>query len=65
MKDSYETKILKFKRIFSLLPPSERDLPIVKLDKKIFTWREVYKEIVKKTELSEKLLKEMEEVGLI
>ncbi|MGC8812452.1 MAG: hypothetical protein ACP5O8_02590 [Candidatus Aenigmatarchaeota archaeon] len=58
-------EISKFRRIFSCLPEGERKLPIVKVDDRIFTWEEAYKEIIKKTSLGVKILKELKEMGLI
>jgi hypothetical protein len=43
-----QKEVLKFKRIFSLLPPAERKLPIVKVGDKFYTWEEAYEEIKKK-----------------
>ena len=56
---------LKFKRIFSLLPVSERKLPVVSMGKKLYTWETINKEVNKKTVLAEKLLKELKKTGLL
>jgi hypothetical protein len=58
-------KVLTFKRLFSILPPAERRLPIVKIDNKLYTWEEVYKEVIKSSKLADKMLKELERIGLL
>jgi hypothetical protein len=58
-------KVLTFKRLFSLLPPAERSLPIVKIDNKLYTWEDVHKEVIKNSKLADKMLKELEKMGLL
>jgi len=56
----------RFLIIFSRLPQAERNLPIVKVDEKILTWNDIYREIKKeKSELKEKILKKLNKMGLI
>jgi hypothetical protein len=57
--------LLKFKRIFSSLPLSEKKLPIVKINNRFYTWEEIYKEIKKKSVLSEKMLEQLKKMGLV
>ncbi|RLI95941.1 MAG: hypothetical protein DRP00_06070 [Candidatus Aenigmatarchaeota archaeon] len=59
------SKISKFKILYSNLPPSERKLPIIKIGGKFFTWEEVYEEIRRSTKLKDKILKELEKMGVI
>ena len=62
---SHGKKISKFRRFFSILPPAERRMPIVKVNNRIFTWEEIHKEIIKGSKLSKKLLSKLGEVGLL
>lgn len=65
MNKELEAKISKMRRIFSRLPPAEKKMPIVEVENKILSWEEAYREVIKKSEISEKILKRLEELGLL
>jgi len=58
-------KVLTFKRLFSILPPAERKLPIVKVNNRFYTWEEIYSEVKKSSRLASKMLKELKRLGLL
>jgi len=47
-------------RWYSRIPEMEKDLPIILLDNKVYTPREIYEEVVKGTELGDKLQMKLE-----
>ena len=55
----------KFMRIFSLLPSSEKKLPVVKVGNKIYSWEEAYKEIKKSSAIAKKIIKNLKRNGLL
>ena len=55
----------KFVRVFNSLPLPERDLVCVVIDDEGITWRLAYEEIKKKTELGERIQKQLEDLKLI
>ena len=55
----------RFRIVFSRLPAGERKLPIVKIDKKIFTWEEAYDEIKKNTKVGKEILKKLKKMGIL
>ncbi|MCD6371163.1 MAG: hypothetical protein J7L39_00400 [Candidatus Aenigmarchaeota archaeon] len=55
----------RFRIVFSRLPPGERKLPIVKVDKKFFTWEEAYKEIKNNTKVGKEILKKLKKMGIL
>ncbi|MEM0473335.1 MAG: hypothetical protein QXF88_01280 [Candidatus Aenigmatarchaeota archaeon] len=57
--------VSKFIRIMSILPQSERKLPVIKLEERIYTWDDILNEVKKKTKDGERLLKELKKMGLL
>jgi len=55
----------KFVKVYNNLPPPERDLVCVVIDKDGITWRLAYEEIKKDTELGKRIQKKLEEMNLI
>jgi hypothetical protein len=60
-----EEKREKFLKIYANIPDSLREDIIVVIDEKTYTWNTAYFEIKNKTELGEKVLKELEIIGII
>jgi len=60
-----EDKRAKFIKIFSNVPENLRGDIIVVIDKKPYTWNTAFLEIEDNTELGNKILKNLEEVGII
>lgn len=55
----------RFRKVYSLLPDSERKMVIVIIDERTFTWEEAYKEIKDGSELGERVQKGLEDLDLI
>ena len=55
----------RFTKVFSSLPPAERNLVCVVIDEDGISWRLAYEEIKEKTELGEEIQKQLEEQELI
>jgi len=56
----------RFRIVFSRLPQAERNLPIVKVDERILTWNDIYKELMKeRSRLKERALRKLNKMGLI
>jgi len=60
-----EEKRAKFLRIYADVPDSLREDIIVVIDGKTYTWNTSYLEIKENTELGKKILKTLEEIGII
>ena len=55
----------RFTKVFSSLPPAERDLVCVVIDGDGISWRLAYSEIKEDTELGKKIQAELERLELI
>ncbi len=55
----------RFVRVFNGLPLAERDMPAVVIDGDGISWRLAYEEIKEKTELGDRIQKELEKLNLI
>ena len=55
----------KFLRIYANLPEPERHQIIAIIDDETYSWRASYNEITNDTDLGKKILKKIEELGLI
>ena len=55
----------RFTKVFSSLPPAERDLVCAVIDNDGISWRLAYEEIKKDTELGKKIQAELERLELI
>lgn len=62
---SYEKSSQKFMEIFSNLPINTRREIVVVVDGKPISWELASKEIEYKTELSEKILKKLEDLKIL
>lgn len=60
-----EDKKAKFLRVFANIPESLRADIIAMVDKKPYTWNTAYLEIKNKTSLGGKILKAIEEMGIL
>ena len=60
-----ENKREKFLKIYANIPDTLREDIIVIIDEKTYTWNIAYFEIKNKTELGEKILKELEVMSII
>jgi hypothetical protein len=64
MKNNEELKA-KFSQIYADLSNDLRRQIIVLVDEKTYTWNSTYFEVKNNTELSKKLLKSLNEIGII
>ncbi len=55
----------RFTKVFSSLPPAERDLVCVVIDGDGISWRLAYEEIKENTELGKRIQLELEKLKLI
>ncbi len=55
----------RFTKVFSSLPPAERDLVCCVIDEDGISWRLAYDEIKEDTELGRRIQKELEKLELI
>ena len=55
----------RFTKVFSSLPPAERDLVCVVIDGDGISWRLAYDQIKKDTELGKRIQKKLEDLNLI
>ncbi len=60
-----EDKREKFLRVYANVPEGLRSDIVAVVDKKTYTWNVAYIEIKDNTELGKKLLKALEDLGLI
>jgi len=60
-----ENKKAKFIRVYANIPANLRNDIIVVFDKQPYTWEIAYFEIKNNTELGKKILKTLEEIGII
>lgn len=54
-----------FRKVYSLLPESEKKLVIVVIDDKKYTWQESHDEIIKNTAVGNKIQKKLEKLRII
>ena len=64
MGESYEVLKSRFLKAYSNLPEPEMQRVIAILDKP-YSWNKAYAEISKDTELGKKILKKIEELGIL
>lgn len=57
--------IERFRKVFSVIPDSEKKKPIIVIDDKTVTWGDAFKEISGKTRVGEKIQKKLEELEII
>ncbi len=55
----------RFVKTYNSLPLVERDMPAVVIDGEALSWKLCYEEIKEKTELGERIQKELESLKLI
>lgn len=55
----------KFLKVYANLPEPEREQIIAVVDNKTYSWNVAYAEISNNTELGQKILKKIEDLGLI
>ena len=55
----------KFFKVYANLPEPEREQIIAVVEDKTYSWNVAYAEISNNTELGQKILKKMEDLGLI
>ena len=55
----------KFLKVYANLPEPERYQIIAVIDKKTYSWNTAFAEISEDTELGRKILKRMEELGIL
>ena len=55
----------RFRKVYSLLPESEKKLTVVVIDNEPITWDQAYNEIKTNTELGKKIQDKLEELELI
>ena len=55
----------KFLKVYANLPEPEREQIIAVVDNKTYSWNVAYAEISNNTELGRKILKKIEDLGLI
>ena len=55
----------KFLKVYANLPEPEREQIIAVVDNKTYSWNVAYTEISNSTELGQKILKKIEDLGLI
>lgn len=55
----------KFLKVYSNLPEPERKQIIAIIDDKTYTWDRAYDEINNNTELGKKILKKIEDLGIL
>ena len=55
----------RFVKVYSSLPLSERDLPVVVIDDEPISWARVYKEVQGKTDLAAAALKKLASENII
>ena len=55
----------RFRKVFSIIPESEKNKPIVVIDDKPISWIEAHKEISENTELGKKIQGKLEELNII
>ena len=60
-----EDKKAKFLKIYANIPDNLRQDIIVVVDKKTYTWNTSYLEIKNETQLGKKVLKALEDTGII
>jgi len=64
--DSFEEVKIKFKKIFANLPDKVRSEDIILIiNKKPYTWNAVFFEVENNSEFGKKMLKKLDELGLI
>ena len=55
----------KFLKVYANLPEPEREQVIAVIDKKTYSWNVAFNEISNNTELGEKILKKIMDLGLL
>jgi len=55
----------KFRKVYSLLPDSEKKLTIIVIDNQKYTWEEAYNEIVKNSDIGKTIQKKLEKLNII
>lgn len=55
----------KFLKVYANLPEPEREQVIAIVDKKTYSWNVAYAEISSNTELGKKILKKIEDLGIL
>lgn len=60
-----ENKREKFLRVYANVPEGVRNDIIVVVDEKIYTWDTAYFEVKNNTKLGERIIKELEVIGII
>jgi len=55
-----------FRKIFSRLSENERKMPIVKINDKFLTWKDVFEEFIKKrSEIGRMAIKKLKRMGIL
>ncbi|HLC39469.1 MAG TPA: hypothetical protein VJJ76_01155 [archaeon] len=55
----------KFRKVYSLLPDSEKKLTIIVIDNQKYSWEEAYNEIVKNSDIGKTIQKKLEKLNII
>ncbi len=55
----------RFRKVFSVIPDSEKSKPILVLDEKIITWKDAFREISNKTDLGNQIQRMLEALEII
>jgi len=55
----------RFRKVYSLLPDSEKKLTIILINDGKYTWEEAYSEIVKNTNVGKEIQKKLEKLKII
>lgn len=55
----------RFRKVFSIIPESEKKKPVIVIDDKTFTWEDAHQEILKNTEMGKQIQRKLEELNII
>ena len=55
----------RFRKVYSLLPESEKKLAIITIEDKAVTWEQAYAEIAKDTHLGQQIQEKLEKLNII
>ena len=55
----------RFRKVYSLLPESEKKLAVITVDDKAITWEQAYTEIGKDTDIGKQIQEKLEKLNII
>lgn len=62
---TYLASVDRLRRIIAVLPSGERNMPIVRLGRVVFTWNQVYREAIRGTAKGKKMVEKLHDEGLL